>query len=66
MYIYIYGKKKRKQHMIILKQDPRCMKVPMALPAVRQEFAGGMARPVATRDWTSVVQNANTTVTNTT
>lgn len=38
-----------------------------ALPAVRQEFAGGMAGPVATRDWTSVVQNANTTnVTNTT
>jgi len=33
---------------------------------VRQEFASGMARSVATRDWTSVVQNANTTVANTT
>lgn len=37
-----------------------CQKV---LPAMRQEFAGSMTRPVATGDWTSVARNANTTIT---
>lgn len=30
---------------------------------MRQELASGMARPVATGNWTSVVRNANTTIT---